>query len=199
MLKHLLILVSSVVLVGCKPAGGGGGAPAAPAATPAILQPFQGNWRFSLTKTLAQWQADGVPAAEIAQAKALAVSFPLHPDMSICGTRAILVGGRPVEGSYDFFALHPHNAWPACGKAWHHEDRHDLGDMDKWCVRLQIKAGDLHMPLRGDENPPNMNDPDIVTAPPLAGSAATCTADGLANPPWSPWRTYVFQRVERLD
>ena len=188
MLKHLLMVASLMALVSCKPAGGGGGAPAA--ATPALLQPFQGNWRFSLTKTLAQWQADGVPAAE---------TFPLHQDMSISGTRAILVGGGPLEGSYDFFALHPHNAWSVCGKAWHHEDRHDPGDMDKWCVRLQIKAGDLHMPLRGDESPPNTNDPDIVTTPPLAGSAGTCTADGLPNPPWSPWRTYVFERVERLD
>ena len=183
-----------LLLIGCKPAGGGA---AAPSAASAILNPFQGDWRFSLAKTLAQWQADGVPATEIAQAKALAASFPLHPDISISGARAILKAtpAFPLEGSYDFFALHPHNAWPACGKAWRHEDRHDPGDMDKWCVRLRLLNGDLHMPLRGDENPPVMNDPDIVTMPPLAGTATTCGADALPTPPWSAWRTYVFEQV----
>ena len=61
MLIHLLIVLSLVALVGCKPAGGGGGTPAAPAAPPALLQPFQGNWRFSPAKTLAQWPTASPP------------------------------------------------------------------------------------------------------------------------------------------
>jgi hypothetical protein len=211
MIHRIAIAVLLLALVGCKrapaggssatPAGSGGTAPAAAAAagpfgppvmTP-IMQPFQGPWRFSLAKTLAQWQADGVPAAEIAQAKSLPASFPLHPDLSITGDTAVL-SPLPLPGEYKFFALHAHNAW-VCGKAWHHEDRNDPGDMDKQLTRLRLDGPNLHLALRSHEAAADPNDPDVTTMPTLAGSAATCTADTVTDPPWSPWRTYVFERA----
>src|SRR4051794_6608239 len=94
-----------------------------------ILGPFQGDWRFSLSKTLAQWKAEGVPEDVIAQARKAANIVPLHPDMKLRDNVALLPG--VVEGEYLFYALHSHAQF-VCGKAWHHEDRHDLGDMDKY-------------------------------------------------------------------
>jgi hypothetical protein len=156
------------------------------------MQPFQGAWKFDLQKTLAQWKADGVPAKEIAGAKRMAQGFPLHQDMTIQGDAAVLsAAGRGAEGEYAFFALHPHNAW-TCGKAWHHEDRHDPGDMSKCYARLRLQDTDLHLALRIDANPPNPGDPDIANQPPAAGSSTTCGADAATDPPWSAWRTYVF-------
>lgn len=195
---HLILIVALLLtLPGCKRApaatGAGGGGPFGPVVMTPIMSPFAGGWRFSLAKTLAQWQADGVPADEIAQAKTLAAAFPLHPDMSITGDTAIL-SPLPLVGEYKFFALHPHNGW-ACGKAWHHEDRNDPGDMDKYLTRLKLRdTGDLLLAVRIHDDAADPSDPDVTTMPTLAGSAATCTADTDPEPPWSAWRTYVFQR-----
>src|SRR5262245_23907038 len=89
--------------------------------TPPILAPFAGQWKFSLPKTLTRWQADGIPADEIDEAKMFAKEFPLHPDMRFENDVAVLYPGD-AEGEYKFFALHPHGPW-VCGKTWHHEDR----------------------------------------------------------------------------
>lgn len=192
------------VLVGCDRGSGAdnvnadarvGGA--APPSVPPILQPFQGAWRFNQTKTLAQWQADGVPPTEIAETQKIAAQFPMHPDMNIQSDTAILTGGgMPLEGSYQFFALHPHKQW-VCGKAWHHEDRHDPGDMDKYVIRMEVKNNQLYLTFRVPEDAADPNDPDVSKTPLLDGNAATCTADALTDPPWSPWRTYVFDRDEQ--
>jgi hypothetical protein len=199
-LSRLLILAALIALAGCDQSGGGGGSggasssgssPAANSPAPAILAPFQGEWRFSLPKTIARWQADSVAPAEIAEAQAVAKQMPLHPDMQIQNDTAILPG--VVEGSYQFFALHPHPQW-LCGKAWHHEDRHDPGDMDKYFVRLQLRGPDLHLSVRIHDDAADPSDPDVTTMPLTAGSAATCPADPAPTPPWSPWRTYVFER-----
>jgi hypothetical protein len=112
--------------------------------------------------------------------------------MTITNDTAIL-SPMPLEGEYKFFALHPHNRW-TCGKAWHHEDRNDPGDMNKCYARLEVKDADLHLSLRDDDNPANPNDPDVVTMPTLAGSSTNCGADAAPDPPWSAWRTYVFER-----
>ena len=202
MLYRLAIAAMLLAVAGCNrapatppPAAGAGGAgPFGPPVMTPIMQPFQGAWRFSLAKTLALWQAEGVPAAEIAQAKTLAASFALHPDMTITGDTAVL-SPLPLVGEYKFFALHPHNQW-VCGKAWHHEDRNDPGDMSKLLARLKLDAADLHVAQRVDENSADPNDPDVTKLPTLAGSAATCTADAAPDPPWSPWRTYVFEKVQ---
>ena len=171
---------SLAALHGCDHGGGGGGGNPA---VPPVLAPFQGDWRFSLPKTLARWQADGVPQGEIAQAQALAKSFPPHPDMKLEGDTAVLAG--PVEGSYQFFALHPHAQW-LCGKAWHHEDRHDPGDMGKYLVRLELRDEDLHLSVRIHDAAADPADPDVSNTPLTAGSASNCPADAAPTPPWSP-------------
>ena len=189
-------LMLGVAFIGCDDGTrGGGGGPFGAANNAAIMKPFDGDWRFSLPKTLAQWQSDGVAAEEIAESKKLAASFPLHPDMSITGDTAVL-SAAPLVGEYKFFALHPHGPW-VCGKAWHHEDRNDPGDMSKCLARLQVRAdGDLLLALRFDDNPTNPNDADLTTMPVTAGSAQSCGADAAPEPPWSAWRTHVFERAK---
>jgi hypothetical protein len=211
-----LILVLVGALVGCDrssstPSGNGATSAATPAAVHTasaastdaggslnanvpILVPFRGNWKFNLSKTLAYWKSKGVPAAEIAQAQKIAKSFGLHPDITMGGDLAILHGPMSMEGQYQFYALHPHGQ-VVCGKAWHHEDRHDPGDMDKELIRVELRDNDLYLSLRSNDDAADPNDPEVVTMPILSGSAATCTADAEKDPPWSPWRTYVFDRA----
>ena len=120
----------------------------------------------------------GVPAAEIAAAaKTKGDPYPLHADMSINGNVAVLKGSP--EGEYFFFAVHPHGQW-LCGKAWHHEDRHDPGDMTKCYVRLELKDQDLHLSVRMEDSD-NPNDPDLTKLPAAAGSAGTCRADAAPD------------------
>jgi hypothetical protein len=156
-----------------------------------MLQPFQGEWKLSLSKTLANWQANGMSADEIAQARKLGATIPIHPDMLIEGTAAILHPGV-VEGSYDFFALHAHPNF-VCGKAWHHEDRNDPGDMEKDLVRLELRDKDLHLSLRAPQDSLSLNDPDLTNTPVTAGSAETCDADNVPESKWFPWQTFVFE------
>jgi hypothetical protein len=184
---RISITLLLLLLAGCK--RGAGAAPAGPA--PAIVRPFQGGWRFNQVKTLALWKTEGVPPEEIALAQKLAASFPMHPDMVIQNEVAILKWRN--EGEYRLFMLHPHGPW-VCGKAWHHEDRHDPGDMSKCYARLTIQNQDLHLALRFEEASANPNDPDVANIPVIGGSAASCGADAAPEPAWSPWRTYVFDR-----
>lgn len=160
--------------------------------TPApILAPFQGKWIVSVSKTLANWQSAGTPADEIEAAKKMAGAFPLHPDMDLRDNIAVL--SSVVEGEYLFFALHQHKQW-VCGKAWHHEDRNDPGDMDKYRVRLELQGSDLLLSIRVSEDSADISDRDVLNTPLLADSEATCDADKLSESNWSPWRTYVFER-----
>ena len=95
---HRIVIAVLLAVVGCNrapatpapaAAGGAGPGPFGPPVMTAVMQPFQGAWRFNLAKTLAQWQAEGATAAQIAEAKKLAAAFPLHPDMSITGDTAV--------------------------------------------------------------------------------------------------------------
>lgn len=175
------ILVVSLVLTGC-------GGPDAIRPVPPLLRPVQGAWRFDLDKTLAALQAEGVPAAEISKARAAGPSARLHPDMAIDDDVAVLAG--IPEGEYAFFELHPHDRW-ICGKAWHHEDRHDPGDMTKCYVRLEVKDGELRLSRRMEDGPANPDDPDVLNRAP-EGSASRCQADFAREPDWTPWTTVVF-------
>jgi hypothetical protein len=181
----MLSIALSVLVAGCERSATSTGGGATP-----VMKQFGGDWRFDLERSLAEWKAQGVPLEEIDDVRDLAKRMAIHPDMTIDGGKATL-RGRP-QGEYHFFALHPHGNW-ACGKAWHHEDRHDPGDMSKCLARLEIREdGLLYLSLRHHDDPADENDPDVRTMPPLAGSATTCTADAQSDPPWSVWHTYVF-------
>lgn len=177
-------LVLVALLSGCGPSD-------SVAVAPPLLQPCEGVWRFDTEKTLQYWESHGTPAAEISQARKLSQSFPLHPDMTIAGTVATLSGFPP--GEYAFFALHSHDRW-VCGKAWHHEDRNDPGDMSKYFVRLERKGDELHFSVRSHEKSADPADPDIGDMPATSGSAKACDTDKADKRSWSPWATFVFVR-----
>ncbi len=90
--------------------------------------------------------------------------------------------------------MHEHDG-KACGKAWHHEDRFDPGDMSKCYVRLSVKDNHLHFEMRMKDGLPDLHDPELLSTPPAeAGSAAACDADKPAGKEWSEWTTFVFAR-----
>ena len=186
-MKHCLALLILGSLVACDRSATSG-SPFGDTPPSPLLQPFQGPWKFDLDKSLALWQAQGVPAATLAQARGQAKVVPLHEDMKIKGNVAVL--GGTLEGEYFFYALHSHDQ-RVCGKAWHHEDRHDPGDMSKCYVRLELKNAELHLSQRLEEDSANPDDPDVANPPPT-GSAESCNADAAPEPAWSPWMTYVF-------
>lgn len=183
--KAALILAMLLIVSGCDEGTG----LKATGTTP-LMDPFQGTWHVDQQKTLAWWENHGVPTTQIAQAQQLTAAMPLHPDLKVQGTTVVLPG--VVEGEYAVFALHRHGS-VSCGKAWHHEDRHDPGDMSKCYVRFDLSGKELHFSIRADENSADPSDPDIMNLPATA-PAGSCAADSAKDPPWSPWQTYIFTR-----
>jgi hypothetical protein len=113
--------------------------------------------------------------------------------MKLTGNTAIIAG--IAEGDYRFYALHPHGQ-AVCGKAWLRNDRNaDWLAPSTMLARLELRNGDLYLSLREHEDQADPSEPEVANPPITAGSAITCTADSRPNPPWSPWRTYIFDSV----
>jgi hypothetical protein len=172
-----------------------GGPFGAPGESP-LLAPFSGGWAFDFEKTLAAQKAAGVSEENIERLRKLYAENPqlgrMHPDMTIKGNEAVCSGMPAAE--YRFFAVHEHDG-KVCGKAWHHEDRFDPGDMSKCYVRLQIVEGRLHFAVKMKEGLPELNDPDLRSSPPVdLDSSANCDADKPPGADWSDWSTSVFTR-----
>jgi hypothetical protein len=161
-----------------------------------LLAPFAGEWAFDFESTLAAQKAAGASEEEIDRWRKLYADNPqfgqMHPDMKITGTEAVCSGIPASE--YRFFAIHEH-AGKICGKAWHHEDRFDPGDMSKCYVRLQIKDIRLHLEVKMKDGLPDLNDPDLTSTPPAElDSADNCDADNPPGSDWGEWTTFVFAR-----
>jgi hypothetical protein len=176
-----------VLLSGCN---GSPSVEPAQAPVPKLLEPYQGDWRFDPKKTLALWKSEGMSDKEISQVVAMSRTFPIHPDMTIASNLGVLAGSP--EGEYFFFELHEHDRW-VCGKAWHHEDRHDPGDMSKCYARLAVTDLELRLSLRRTERD-DPNDPDVTHMRVTHGSLSDCRADSAPAPTWGPWTTYIFVR-----
>jgi hypothetical protein len=198
-LKPLCSSLPFIGLAGLLAAlGGCGGGAAGPFGAPAesrLLAPLAGRWVFDFEKTLEAQKAGGATDEQIANLRKLYADNPqlrkMHADMTLTGNEAVC-SGRPA-GEYRFFAMHEH-AGKVCGKAWHHEDRFDPGDMSKCYVRLQLDGDRLIFDLKMQEVP-DLDDPDLRATPPAeAGSAAACDADHPAGSDWSEWTTFVFVR-----
>jgi hypothetical protein len=194
----LTLALALAILPGCR-GDDPDDSPGGPSEPTPLLAPFQGAWQPDPDKSLALALAATRPAPTSSTPPAVApVSpsrsmFATHPEMKLTNNVAVLNG--LLWGEYRFFALHSHGD-TVCGKAWHHEDRHDPGDMDKYLVRLRRVGGDLHFSYRVCEDSADPNDPDVATTPLTAGSADTCTADTEKDPPWRPWVTIVFVRMK---
>lgn len=184
-----------------------------------MLEPFQGKWQFDFDRTLAAWEAAGVPEQQIENARKRKSQDPpklppelenalraagqnpeqhraamrsLHADFTIDGHVA-LCSGLP-QAEYRFFGLHDHDGF-VCGKAWHHEDRHDPGDMSKCYVKLKLVGDELHFRVRMQESLPD-SDRDLTNSPPIVlDSSSGCDADHPSGTDWSEWETFVFVRA----
>jgi hypothetical protein len=190
----LMALLPTIGGCGTDAAVPGGGPFGAPAES-RLLAGFAGQWDFDFEKTLDAQKAGGATDQQIETLRKLYAENPLlgkmHPDMTISGNEAVCAG--TPAGEYRFFAMHEHDG-KMCGKAWHHEDRFDPGDMSKCYVRLKLDGDRLTFDLRMQEQP-DLNDPDLrATLPAEADSAAACDADHPAGSDWSDWTTFVFVR-----
>ena len=199
-MQLLLRLTSPLVMIaalGCGRMGGGSGPDAGPFGAvkqSALLAPFAGEWQLDFEKTMVALKATGIPDEEIKQIRKITGELshlrPYHPDITLTGDIAFSSGSPSLE--YRFYAMHQHGD-KVCGKAWHHEDRFDPGDMSKCQVRLKLKDGDLYMEVLMEEGLPELNDPELHTLPPTeSGAAADCTADN----PKHDWSIYVFSRKQ---
>lgn len=111
-----------------------------------LTTPITGTWMFEYDKTLDAQKAAGVSDEQIAQIRKLFADNRafgnMHPDITFDGN--VAVGAGLPSSEYRFFGMHKHDSM-ICGKAWHHEDRHDPGDMSKCYVRLEVIGGELRM------------------------------------------------------
>src|SRR5262245_60913264 len=145
-MKHLSdirSLISGIValwfcsLFGCdySPMRPGAGPFAGTVESP-LLSSLNGKWKFDFDQTVHARKAAGTTEEEIEDlARQYGEKSPLrqlHPDITIQGNEAVGMGIPTSE--YRFFGLHEHDG-KICGKAWHHEDRFDPGDMSKCYVR----------------------------------------------------------------
>ena len=222
--RHGPVVLATLCLCGCSRSdvgsSKGGGSTWDDPVRVAILEPFQGKWQFDQERTLTQWQAEGTPEEEITRIRELYGNLAeadvppesrkalraagvdanqfmksmarMHPDLTFQGHVAIC-DGFP-SGEYRLFSVHKHDQ-QVCGKAWHHEDRFDPGDMSKCCVKLEMEGEEFHFQVRMQEGLPQGNDPDLrETLPILAGSESACDADSPAGRDWGEWTTYVLVR-----
>jgi hypothetical protein len=194
-LRFVALPALILVFSGCGDHSTPDGPFGAPSESP-LLAAFAGEWTFDFERTLAAQRAAGVSDENIERLRKLNAENPqfgrMHPDMTIKGNEAVC-SGMPA-GEYRFFAVHEHDG-KVCGKAWHHEDRFDPGDMSKCYVRLQIVEGRLHFAVKMKEGLPDLNDPDLRSSPPVdLDSSANCDADNPPGADWSDWSTAVFTR-----
>lgn len=161
----------------------------------ALLAPLAGTWALDIDKTLEAQKAGGASDEQVAALRefyARSSHFGgMLSEMTITGNEA--VGKHSSE--YRFFAMHQHDG-KICGKAWHHEDRYDPGDMSKCYARMKLDGDVLYLEVKMNDGLPDLNDPDLLSSPLPAegGSAATCDADAPAGTDWGEWTTTVYAR-----
>lgn len=159
-----------------------------------LLSPFAGDWAYDIDGTLAVLEKAGTPKEETDLIRKLHDEAPqvTQGELRFEGNVATALGKRPEE--YRFFSMHQHDGY-ICGKAWHHEDRFDYGDMSKCHVRLRIQNGLLEMRVRSLDGIADPDDRDLLVDPPTEGGAAeTCEAEHPTEDEWSDWMIVVFRR-----
>ena len=192
------MLLAASLACGCMPEGGSAGPsegsyPFTEPVHDPLLEPFQGTWTYDLDRTTALWESQGVPAEQIAVARKLAENPALAGFGKTLTIDGHVAAGDPFEFSeYRLFGMHEHGG-AVCGKAWHHEDANDPGDMSKCYVKLRRVDGALHLDLWMADGLPALDDPDLTNPPPVAsGSAAECDAPADDGPDRNGWSTRVF-------
>ncbi len=169
----------------------------------APLAPFAGTWVFDFDKTIDAQQAAGATKEELERLRKVDAQDPQFryfcADLVTTGNQAVSSGTPSQE--YDLFAIHQHGN-KVCGKAWHHEDRYDPGDMTKCYVRMAMVENRLQLEVRMLGRSPDPSDPDMAalltqnpSSPPVdLDTPANCDADKPARGDWTPWTINVYKR-----
>lgn len=193
---HVVILGAGASLA-AFPNGDAADGPFGPPERSALLAPLAGTWLLDVGKTLEAQKAAGASDEQVAALRefyARSPQFGMLSEMTITGNAAVATHGAE---EYRFFAMHKHDG-KICGKAWHHEDRYDPGDMSKCYVRMKLDGNVHYLEVKMKDGLPDLNDPDLLSSPLPAegGSAATCDAGAPAGTDWGEWATTVFARKE---
>lgn len=163
--------------------------------TSALLAPFAGKWECDEQRSVAAAKAAGLTEQDLAGYQVVKKLYggKIHPDLEIAGNTIRYQGFAASE--YWLFGLHQHDDY-VCGKAWHHEDRFDPGDMSKCYVRVKLQDGLLFLDIKRKDGLPDDDDPDLVADPAVeSGSAKQCDAGKPHDSDWDAnWETLVFKR-----
>ncbi len=148
----------------------------------AILEPFQGNWKFQRRQIEDEEQTPG--AARITGG----------PDLQIEGH--IITEQTVLQSEYRLFEVHEHEG-RICGKAWLHEDPHDPGDMSKVLVTLAVVGDKLTFRTRHANRSASPNDPDSQgDIPVLSKTPTECPVAQAQDEDWGPWVTFDYTRAK---
>jgi hypothetical protein len=183
-----------------------------------MLAPFEGVWSYDQDRTFNAWRAQGVSEDQIAKAReAEALEAKTFADvaqqMRAQGldpgrfgnadgkTRPNLeINGHVLSGivlpgdECRLYELHQHGA-TVCGKAWHHEDPGDPGDMSKCYVQLSMVGEELRVRFRMQDGLPDLEDPDLRGDPAIVAAPGNeCHADAPLGRDWDEWSTCIFLR-----
>ena len=189
--------LKSAAELGRSPLDQSGSGPFGPPESSRLLQPLAGKWAFDKDATrearLANGESQPDADARSSPSEEDSTGDDAHSDMTITGNEAVCAGSPPAE--YRFFAIHRHDG-KICGKAWHHEDRFDPGDMSKCYFRFWSQGDRLCFAIRMMEATVDVSDPDLSESAPIElDSDSNCNADSPSGE-WSPWSTYVFNRTK---
>jgi hypothetical protein len=157
------------------------------------LSPFAGRWDFDPESTFAlmEKRIDNPDAIRISRQFHTSAS-PLHENLSIAGIK--LTGDGLPSCEYQIFALHQHGN-VLCGKAWHHEDRHDPGDMSKCFIQLEIIDSKLKLTVNQLDGLPDLDDPDLYSSP-SSSAPNDCQTSRLIDSEPNEWAVYFFNKRE---
>ncbi|HUG66418.1 MAG TPA: hypothetical protein VMM76_01625 [Pirellulaceae bacterium] len=180
--SRVVCLVCQFLFVGCN------------TATPVTddrIAPFAGRWEFDAEGTFAlmEERIDNPDAIRISRQFHTNVS-PLHQNLVISGTT--LTGDGVPACEYQLFALHQHGD-VLCGKAWHHEDRYDPGDMSKCFIQLEVVESKLKLTVNQLDGLPDLDDPDLHSPTP-SSDADGCRTPALIGEEPKEWAVYCFDK-----
>ena len=194
-LQFAVVVLSVAAILGCDSAHVN--EPTAGASTSPLMIPLAGKWMFDFEKTLDAQKSVGLTEEQIAQIRRIyeghATLCKVHLDIEFDGN--VAVGTDRPGSEYRFFDMHRHGSI-LCGKAWHHEDRYDPGDMSKCHVRLEVADNILRMEVHMEDGLPDLNDPDLMSEPPIESDAAKCEVESKIGSAPGTWAVYVFTRQQ---
>jgi hypothetical protein len=183
-LRSLLLIVGTLAFVwGCESqteptttAGTDWGPPF----QSALLEPFQGEWKFH------NRPETGQHSSKVLQGSG-------GPDLRINGH--IITEQTPMGSEFRLFELHEHDG-RVCGKAWFHEDPHDPGDMSKVYITMELDDNTLTLRTHYPTESVDINDPDLQHANPvISKTPSVCPVASMDDGDSEAWDVVNYIRA----